>query len=76
MIDGGMAAAIPSEQVRAHTLTVYTDVRRVSKALCLPDTRTIGVFLVGRDGTIRWRGRGACSEPQAAALEEALGSSA
>jgi hypothetical protein len=76
MIDGGMAAAISSEQVRSHTLTVYTDVRRVREALGLPDTRTIGLFLVGRDGTIRWRGRGAFSEPQATALEEALGSSA
>jgi hypothetical protein len=75
MIDGGMAAAIPSEYVRSHTLTVYTDVRRTRQALGLPDTRTIGLFLVGRNGTIYWRGRGAFSEAQAAALEETLGSS-
>jgi hypothetical protein len=75
MIDGGMAAAIPSEHVRSHTLTVYTNVDGVRKALGLPDTRTIGLFLVGRNGTIRWCGRGAFSEHQTTALEEALGNS-
>lgn len=36
-IDGGMVAAIPDRDVRRRTLTAYTDVARVLRALDLPD---------------------------------------
>jgi hypothetical protein len=72
MIDGGMAAAITSEQVRTHTLTVYDDIDRIARNLGLGGTSTIGVFLVGQDGHIRWRGRGGYEAELAASLERAL----
>ncbi len=72
MIDGGMAAAIPSQEVRARTLTAYTDVGRVVRMLGLSDTSTITVLLVNRAGHILWQGYGSYDSQQAAALEEAL----
>ncbi|MCX6386934.1 MAG: hypothetical protein NTV40_09975 [Solirubrobacterales bacterium] len=57
-IDGGMAAAIADPKARARTLTVYTDVDRVRKGLCLPDTSQIAVVLCDRDGVVEWLVRG------------------
>ena len=71
-IDGGMAMAIGSAEVRKHTLTVYTDVWQVRDDLGLPDTRTIGAFLVGPGGQVGWRAQGAFAPEQAKVLEEVL----
>lgn len=66
-IDGGMRAGIPDADVRRHTLTAYTDLGVLSKALELSSLDTIHVFLVDCQGTILWRGDG---EPSAAAFAE------
>lgn len=71
-IDGGMAAAIPDPAVRERTLTVYTDVRRVTSALRIPSTATITLLLVDRGGRIFWRDEGAYDAERAAGLERAL----
>ncbi len=52
-IDGGMRAGIPDPNVRARTLTVYTDVSRVLAALGLRSTDHVVVTLVDPDGTVR-----------------------
>src|SRR5512142_3000291 len=41
VIDGGMAAAIRDQQTRQRTLTVYTDLRRVTAPLGIGDQNTI-----------------------------------
>lgn len=69
-IDGGMRAGIPDPEVRRHTLTTYTDLDQLARALELGSLDTVYVFVVDCDGTIRWRGEGS---PDAASLE-ALGS--
>lgn len=72
VIDGGMTAGIPNKTVREHTLTVYTDVRQVLRALDLPNSRTIAILLVDRTGNILWRELGAYAEKQGEALKQAL----
>ncbi|GAA1230093.1 hypothetical protein [Oryzihumus leptocrescens] len=71
-IDGGMAAAIPDRAVRRRTLTVYTDVRRVTAALGIEDRETITVCLVDRSGRVWWKGSGGFDRASAAALEAAV----
>ena len=72
VIDGGMAAAIRDPQTRRRTLTVYTDVRRVTAPLGIGDRSTIWLFLVDRAGRVRWRGSGGWDAAGAAELAEAL----
>jgi hypothetical protein len=72
VIDGGMAAAIRDQKTRRRTLTVYTDIRRVTVPLCISDRSTIWLFLVDRAGQVRWRGSGGRDEATAAALTAAL----
>jgi hypothetical protein len=71
-IDGGMAAAIRDQAARRRTLTVYTDVRRVTVPLGIDDRSTIWLFLVDRAGRVAWRGAGGRDEATAAALSAAL----
>ncbi|MGE5289539.1 MAG: hypothetical protein ACM3ML_20545 [Micromonosporaceae bacterium] len=72
VIDGGMAAAIRDQQTRRRTLTVYTDLRRVTAPLGIGDRSTIWLFLVDRAGRVRWRGSGGWDPATAAELAEAL----
>ena len=72
VIDGGMAAAIPDQRTRRRTLTVYTDIRRVTVPLGITDRNTIWLFLVDRAGQVRWRGSGGQDAATAAALSAAL----
>jgi len=70
-IDGGMKAAIPDVGVRRHTLTAYTDLDALVKALEIPDFETVHVYLLDESGEIVWRGSGQVDEDQAAALAAA-----
>jgi hypothetical protein len=70
-IDGGMAAAIRDEAVRRRTLTVYTDVRRVTAPLGIDDRNTIWLCLVDRAGRVAWRGSGGFDPALATAPEPA-----
>ncbi len=72
VIDGGMAAAIRDQQTRRRTLTVYTDLRRVTAPLGIGDRNTIWLFLVDRAGQVRWHGSGGWDAATAAALSTAL----
>ena len=72
VIDGGMAAAIRDQKTRRRTLTVYTDLRRVTAPLGIGDRGTIWLFLVNRAGQVRWRGSGGWDAATAAALAAAL----
>jgi len=58
VIDGGMAQAVREQAARRRTLTVYTDVRRVTDALAIDDTATVTVLLIDPDGRVRWRTTG------------------
>ena len=72
VIDGGMAAAIRDQQTRRRTLTVYTDLRRVTTPLGISDRNTIWLFLTDRAGRVRWRGSGGWDPATAAGLAAAL----
>lgn len=73
MIDGGMTAAIPNPKTRAHTLTTYTDVGRVTRALGVADSERIVVVLVDREGEIEWFHLGERTDQAAVSLRSALG---
>lgn len=73
MIDGGMTAAIPDPKTRAHTLTTYTDVGRVRRALGIEDTDRIVVVLADREGEISWFHRGERTDQAVAVLDSMLG---
>jgi hypothetical protein len=51
---------------------VYTDLRRVTVPLGIEDHSTIWLFLVDRDGRVRWRGSGGLDPATAASLDTAL----
>ena len=68
VIDGGMAQAVRAQEARRRTLTVYTDVRRVTDALAIDDTDTVTVLLVDSDGRLRWRTTGPVTEHAGAEL--------
>ena len=57
-IDGGMARAVREKEARRRTLTIYTDVRRVTEALAIDDTRTVTALLVDAMGSVFWRTTG------------------
>jgi hypothetical protein len=71
-IDGGMRAGIPEPSARRHTLTTYTDLRGLQRALGLPGLGDIHLFLLDRTGSVRWRGSGPYSEATLAGLSAAL----
>jgi ATP10 protein len=71
-IDGGMRAGIPDKSAREATITLYIDRADFLKALKLPTDRTIYVLLVDRRGKVHWRGEGAFTPAQGAALEQAI----
>ena len=71
-IDGGMAVGIADQQARARTLTSYTDVGHVQRALGLRDDTTIATVLTGRDGRITWMTTGAFTDRAGEDLSVAL----
>ncbi len=72
IIDGGMVAGIPDREVRARTLTTYTDLGGLLAALDLGGTRDIAVFLIDPAGRISWRATGAHDDARKAGLASAL----
>lgn len=72
VIDGGMAQAVRAQEARRRTLTVYTDVGRVTDALAIDDTRTVTVLLVDSDGRVRGRTTGPATEQGGHGLLAAL----
>ena len=72
VIDGGMAQAVREQEARRRTLTVYTDVRRVTDVLGIDATDTVTVLLVDADGRLRWRTTGPVSEHSGSELRAAL----
>lgn len=73
VIDGGMVAGIRDREVRARTLTAYTNLGEILVDLGLGSTQDIAIFLTDRAGRIRWRASGAHDAARQAALERALG---
>jgi hypothetical protein len=71
-IDGGMRGGIPDPAARARTLTTYTDVDRVTRALRLSGPDAIALVLVDRRGQIEWQGGGEFDEEQLAQVAAAL----
>ena len=65
-INGGMRAGI-EPRLHPRVLSFYGDVRGYRRRAAMPDTNRVYVFLLDREGVIRWRG-------EQTATPEALGS--
>jgi len=72
-IDGGMRSAIADPDTRRHTMTVYTDLHALAKALDIDTLDTVQLFLVDCCGTILWRAQGEPSAESLDSLESAVG---
>jgi len=70
--DGGMVDGIPDPEVRARTLTTYTDLGELLRCLGLADTGDITVSLTDRAGRVTLRAAGAHDDARQATLERAL----
>jgi hypothetical protein len=71
-IDGGMKAGIPDLDVRLHTLTAYTSLEDVARALDIQGFDAVQVFLLDADGEIVWRESGEPDAEKAHTLAESL----
>jgi hypothetical protein len=71
-IDGGMKAAIPDPATRRRTITVYTDVGAVLRALDLPGTDAVALLALDSLGEVAGRVLGPFDEPRAAELGAVL----
>ncbi len=58
---------------RARTMPIHADRKAFSRRLGLRNDDNVYVFLVARDGRIRWRGAGALTPDLVAGLERAVG---
>ena len=71
-IDGGMRAGIPSQASRDVTITLYLDRPAFMRSIGESDMSTIHLLLVGQQGEILWKGRGAATPAQEASLQAVL----
>ncbi len=71
-IDGGMTAGIRDPEILARTITVYTDVSKVQRALAIPTTDKVEALVVRQDGTVLARSNSHPDEVSWSALAEAL----
>ena len=71
-IDGGMRAGIPDPGTRQRTLTAYTDIGALCRALGIASVSTIALFVVSRDGIVLWSGKAAYDPNAAADLARAV----
>ena len=59
IIDRALRHTLPDAAARERTITSYTDLRTVRRALDIDASDTVHAFLVDRDGDVYWRARGA-----------------
>ena len=71
-IDGGMRNGIPDSATRDHTITLYTDVAALQRALGISGTSTIHAVVVDASGKVLASVSGPFSEGNAAKIEAAL----
>ena len=69
IIDGGMRRGVPGDR-HDHVSTFYGDVDRYCEQLQIGDKSDGYVFLLDRDGVIRWRSNGWATEEKLQALFE------
>lgn len=71
IIDGGMRKGIPDPAARAATITLYINTGKFRRNLNIPSDETIHVFLVDKNGYIRWRTEGSMTPAKAEELKQA-----
>ncbi len=71
-IDGGMTAGIKDPEILARTITVYTDVSSVQRALAIETTDKVEALVVKQDGTVLARSNSHPNEASWSSLADAL----
>ena len=72
IIDNGMRSGIPSDDARARTITVFTNVGDFVEETGLSGRDDIAVFLLDAEGRIRFSARGPRTDESEAALRAAI----
>lgn len=72
-IDGGMASGITDRETREATVTVYLAKGPFKEALGIRGEGEIELLLMGRDGVVQYRARGAYGDQALQGLRRALG---
>jgi len=72
IIDNGMRSGIPSEEARARTITLFTNVQDFVEATGLRGTDDIAVLLLDAEGRIRFTETGPRTDAKEAALRAAI----
>ncbi len=73
IIDNGMRSGIPDSTARERTITLYIDRHPMLKALEIPNTDEIEVFVLDADGYVRWRDRGSRTDAGTKGIRSAIG---
>jgi hypothetical protein len=73
IISDTLRARAEDADERARTVPLHVDRKSFRKMLGLRNDDDVNVYLVARDGRIRWRGRGALTPDLVAGLERAVG---
>ena len=68
-----LRAQMDDDDERARTLPIHEDRKAFSRQLGLRNDDNVHVYLVARDGRIRWRGAGLLTPDLVAGLERAVG---
>ena len=71
-IDGGMTSGIRDPEILARTITVYTDVGSVQRALAIQSTDKVEALIVQQDGTVLARSNSHPDEASWSALAGAM----
>ena len=72
VIEDTLAAQAEDDDERGRTMAVHVDRKAFRRRLGLRTDDGVYVFLVGRDGRIRWRGQGSLTPELVGGLERAL----
>jgi hypothetical protein len=73
IISDTLRARAEDADERARTIPIHEDRKAFRRMLGLRSDDDVNVYLVARDGRIRWRGRGALTPDLVAGLERAVG---
>jgi len=72
MVTAALKAALPSRELRAATIPLFTDVDALCASLGIADRDHVAVFVLDETGAVIWRAFGAVNETVSTALRAAL----
>jgi hypothetical protein len=72
MLNKGMRAGIPSNSIRARTITLYLDKQEFNKSLGIDNEQNIWLYLFNKPGEVLWRTEGRVTDEKRSGLRKAI----